>query len=234
LPRAEKTLGKEILCREPASWLSSKNSLPSVFSLPRVFYFALGKEASLPRVFSLPGVFYFTDLFFTLGEEPGSRQNLRFQYWTQSVIYLSDKKIHDPNALASTISLPSIHWCAMCMHMHASPPMAELAEDDDREPVTVLMEKPCSSALLLHPISICQFVDRSCPSTLRHQAVTDPYPLIHPSTTPFIAPPRHGHRPRSSPTTWPVQCTGSHHLMLLSFLSSLPLHCHSATPATAI
>jgi hypothetical protein len=37
----------------------AKKSLPSVFSLPRVFYLALGKEASVPSVFSVPGVFYF-------------------------------------------------------------------------------------------------------------------------------------------------------------------------------
>jgi hypothetical protein len=42
----------KFLCR-------ARNSVASVFSLPRVFYFALGKEASLPNVFSLSGVFYF-------------------------------------------------------------------------------------------------------------------------------------------------------------------------------
>jgi hypothetical protein len=33
--------------------------LSNVFSLPRVFNLALGKEASVPSVFSVPGVFYF-------------------------------------------------------------------------------------------------------------------------------------------------------------------------------
>jgi hypothetical protein len=29
------------------------------FSLPKVFYLALGKEVSVPSVFSVPGVLYF-------------------------------------------------------------------------------------------------------------------------------------------------------------------------------
>jgi hypothetical protein len=46
------------------------------FSLPRVFCFALGKEASLSRVFSLLGVFYFAlgKAFFTESFLFGSRQ----------------------------------------------------------------------------------------------------------------------------------------------------------------
>jgi hypothetical protein len=44
-------LGKEILCREPASWLLVKKSLASVFSVPRAFCLALGKEVCLPSVF---------------------------------------------------------------------------------------------------------------------------------------------------------------------------------------
>jgi hypothetical protein len=36
-------LGKEILCREPTSWLLVKKSLASVFSVPRAFCLALGE-----------------------------------------------------------------------------------------------------------------------------------------------------------------------------------------------
>jgi hypothetical protein len=39
--------------------LGKEASVPSVLSVPRVFYLALGKEASVPSVFSVPRVFYF-------------------------------------------------------------------------------------------------------------------------------------------------------------------------------
>jgi hypothetical protein len=63
-------VGKEIygecffLCRELFVWLSANKPLcrvflARVFSVPRAFCLALGKEAFVPSVFSMPGVFYF-------------------------------------------------------------------------------------------------------------------------------------------------------------------------------
>jgi hypothetical protein len=74
LPRAKKfALGKEIFAK--------------CFSLPRVFYLALGKEVSVPSVFSVPGVFYFAlgkaffaeSFYLALGTKTNSSQSLGFR-----------------------------------------------------------------------------------------------------------------------------------------------------------
>jgi hypothetical protein len=65
LPRAKKfALGKEIFAK--------------FFSLMRVFNLVLGKEASVPSVFSVPGVFYFAlgKVFFAGSFLFRSRQSL--------------------------------------------------------------------------------------------------------------------------------------------------------------
>jgi hypothetical protein len=62
-------LDKEILCREPPSWLSAKKSVLSVFFLCREFFGWLSAKKPLWR--SLPGVFCLT-----LDKEPNSRQSL--------------------------------------------------------------------------------------------------------------------------------------------------------------
>jgi hypothetical protein len=67
------------------SW--QRNLCQIFFSLPRVFYLALGKEASVPSVFSVPGVLYFAlgkaffaeSFYFALGTEMNSRQSLGFR-----------------------------------------------------------------------------------------------------------------------------------------------------------
>jgi hypothetical protein len=87
LPRAKKfALGKEIfakffsLLRVFNLVLGKEASVPSVFSVPGVFYFALGKVffdgsffISLSAKSSLPRVFYLA-----LGIETNSRQSLGF------------------------------------------------------------------------------------------------------------------------------------------------------------
>jgi hypothetical protein len=49
-------LGKEILCREPAGWLLVKKSLASVFSVPKAFCLALGKEVCFPWLHTPSGL----------------------------------------------------------------------------------------------------------------------------------------------------------------------------------
>jgi hypothetical protein len=57
------------------------------FYVPRAFCLALGKEASVPSVFSVPGVFYFAIgkaflprvFYLALGTETNSGQSLGFR-----------------------------------------------------------------------------------------------------------------------------------------------------------
>jgi hypothetical protein len=69
---------------ESQLFASRQKFVPSVFSLPRVFLIALGKEASLPNVVSLSGVFIWLSakpswpgvFYLALDKEPSSRQSL--------------------------------------------------------------------------------------------------------------------------------------------------------------
>ena len=122
---------------------------------------------------------------------------------------------------------PSLRGTDVCTHMHESP-TAEHANGG--EPVMVLIQKlACSSALLLHPSpsAVTLFTPPLVQSSIHPPSCTLA-PLLRQRQ-------RHGHRP-PSPTTWPVQCTDSHHLMLalissvLSSYSPTPkLHCTAVT-----
>ena len=101
---------------------------------------------------------------------------------------------------------PSLRGTDVCTHMHESP-TAEHANGG--EPVMVLIQKlACSSALLLHPSpsAVTLFTPPLVQSSIHPPSCTLA-PLLRQRQ-------RRGHRP-PSPTTWPVQCTDSHHLGLI-------------------
>ena len=131
---------------------------------------------------------------------------------------------------------PSLRGTDVCTHMHESP-TAEHANGG--EPVMVLIQKlACSSALLLHPSPsaatlLTPPLIHPSPSAVTLftppliQSSIHPCTQLHPRSFCASASAMHGHRP-PSPTTWPVQCTDSHHLMLA--LISAVLSSYSPTP----